>query len=145
MEGDTRRTTPAGRLTALFSGQTHWGVKRRILPRGVFPPSLRGRQLYTYAASFRVLGVALGASLGFEEHIGGVIDRTMIRHGVMAQLARTSWDLEAGLLRSTQKALITNVTGYGLELVGSFAYDGLMGRLDTQGGQRRCPAHHWCQ
>ena len=50
----------------------------------------------------------------------------------MAQLARTSCRLEACLLRITHKAPITSVAGYGLTLVGSFAYRGLRGSLETQ-------------
>ena len=69
---------------------------------------------------------------GFEGHTDGVISRTMTRHGAMARLARSSWGLEAGLLRSTHQALITSVAGYGLTLIGNFAYDGTPRRLDTQ-------------
>ena len=102
------------------------------LQRGVFPPSLRGKLPYTYAASFRILGVALSARMGFEEHVGAVIGRTTTRHGVMAQLARTTYGLEAGLLRSTHKALITSVVVFGLTSVGGFAYEKLIGRLEAQ-------------
>ena len=79
-----------------------------------------------------VLGATLDVMLGFEEHAGQVIGRTMVRHGVMPQLACTSWSLGAGLPRSTHKALITGVIGYELAMVGSFAYDGLLNRMETQ-------------
>ena len=87
---------------------------------------------YNYADSFRVLGVTLDERLGFEKHVSGVIGRTMTRHGAMAQLARTSWGLEVGLLRSAHKALITSIAQYGLTLVGNFAYEGSLNRLETQ-------------
>ena len=56
-----------------------------------------------------MLGVTLYRRMGFEEHVGGVIGRTLTRYGVIAGLARTSWGFEVGLSRSTHKAPITSL------------------------------------
>ena len=48
-------------------------VEADKLPWGVFPPSLGKDLPYTYADSFRALGVTLDARMGFEKHVEAVM------------------------------------------------------------------------
>ena len=81
----------------------------------------------------KVLGVFLGSSFGFIPHLEGVMARASMRHGIMARLSRSTWGLEAGLLRSTHAALLTGLMTYGYAVAGPGAYDKVFERLDTQG------------
>ena len=74
----------------------------------------------------------IGYRLGFEMRVDEDIGRTLVRHGVMGQLARTSWGFEVGIHRSTHKVLITSLAGYGLSAVGSFLCEALISRLEAQ-------------
>ena len=74
---------------------------------------------YEFQKSFKVLGMVLDERLGCEEHGEEMLRRITARHGVMAQLARISWRLETGILRSTHGALLTSIIRHGLVAIGS--------------------------
>ena len=107
-------------------------IPAAALPADVLPSSLRDSLPYNYKTQFRVLGLELDETFGFEAEVENAIGRAMVRQRVMTQLARRTWGLEAGLLRSTHAALVTSLIGYGLVITGSHAYEGLMSRLETQ-------------
>ena len=67
-----------------------------------------------------------------EAHVDDVICRATVRRGAMAQVARSLWGLDVGILRSTHAALITSLISYCLEVVGGTAYVGLLRRLEVQ-------------
>ena len=70
--------------------------------------------------------------MGFTEHVNNILNRALVRHGVMAQLASTEWGLEAGVLRSTHIALVTSLIQYGLTTLGGHIYEEQPDRLDAQ-------------
>ena len=49
----------------------------------------------------------------------------------MAQLARSKWGLDTGILRSARGALLTSLILYGLVVICSYTYEGLLRRMDT--------------
>ena len=104
-------------------------VNEAALPRGAFPPSLRGRLPYVYRPEFRVLGVIFDERLSFEAHVTDFIGRASVSYGVMAQVARSSWGLEFSVLGSTHSALLTSLVRYALTVVGMSAYEGLLHRM----------------
>ena len=107
-------------------------VRECMLPNDVFPPGLRGHLPYGYQEEFRVLGVMLDSRMGMEAHVKDIIGRSMVRHGVMAQVGRSTWWLEVGTLRSTHSALLTSLVSYCLVVAGGVAYEELLGRLEVQ-------------
>ena len=74
----------------------------------------------------------LDEAFGFASHVDNAVQRAMVRHRVMAQLARSLWGLEAGILRSTHAAVITSLVRFGLVVTRSYAYEALIRRLETQ-------------
>ena len=70
--------------------------------------------------------------MGLAHHIGGVLQRAVLRHWVMARLARSTWGLEAGILRSAHATLLTSLTAYALAVVGSGAYEKKFRKLGTR-------------
>ena len=88
------------------------------VPQDVFPVVMRSSLPYVYSDPLRILGVLWDGRLSFMDHIKGALDRAGERHGVMARLARSTWGLEVGVLRSTHAAPLTSLSGYGLALVG---------------------------
>ena len=94
------------------------------MPEKCFPPGMRESLPYKYAESIRVLGLQLDQKLCFEEHIMNVLSKANIRHEIMARLAKSTWGLEAGIMRTTHKALLSSLTGYGLVVYGSGASTG---------------------
>ena len=101
------------------------------LPEMYFPSALRAELPFKYVHSMRALGVIFDSRLYFSGHIEGLLSRAAIRHGVMARLARSTWGLEAGVLRATHSVLLTGLTRYALVTYGSGAYDVDMRRLET--------------
>ena len=93
------------------------------VPAKVFPPGLRASLPFAYANSLRILGLLWDCRLCSTDHISGLLSRANIRHGVTARLARSAWGLETGVLRSTDAAFLTSLSGYGLATVGSGAYE----------------------
>ena len=61
-------------------------------------------------------------SSDFAPRVTGVLQRTAVCHGAMERLARSTWELEAGLLRSAHAMLLARLTSYSLAVVGSSAY-----------------------
>ena len=61
-----------------------------------------------------------------------MLERARARHGIMARLARSSWGLEVGVLRTAHTALLTSMVRYALVTVGSGAYEAHLQRLETQ-------------
>ena len=53
---------------------------------------------YEFQKSFKVLGMVLDERLGCEEHGEEMLRGITTRHGVMALLARISWDWKLGSL-----------------------------------------------
>ena len=82
-------------------------ISKEALPKGASPQHMGEQLLSGYQSKFEVLGLSPGEEFGFEDCVGDIIGRAMIRHKVMAQVARSSWGLEPGVLRSTHGALIT--------------------------------------
>ena len=101
-------------------------------PSDAFPLALREALPYAYTDPLKILGVWWDARLCFAEHIHRVLDRAKVRHGVMARLARSTWGLEVGVLRSTHAALLVSLSGYGLVAVGSGAYERGLHSLEVQ-------------
>ena len=87
---------------------------------------------YVFPESIRILGLQWDSRLCFAEHVNNVLSRAKIRHGVMSRLARSTWALEVGALRSSQAALLTSLAGYGLAAYGWGAYWGDLRRLGAQ-------------
>ena len=100
---------------------------------GVFPRELLQRLPYKVVEEIKILGVRLDTRLGFTSHIAEFLQRASLRHGVMARLARSTWGLKAGILRSTSLALLSSLTAYGLGVVGSGAYARAFEKMGTQG------------
>ena len=98
----------------------------------VFPAASRPMSPYVFPESIRILGLQWDSWLCFAEHVNNVLSRAKIRHGVMSRLARSTWALEVGALRSSQAALLTSLAGYGLAAYGSGAYEGDLRRLGAQ-------------
>ena len=107
-------------------------IAEEQLPGGVFPPGLKGRLPHEYAQQVRILGVLFHGNAGFNAHTDDVIRRAMVRHGILARIARSTWDMEVGILRSTHAMLLVSLVRYGLSIVGTHAYDVLLGRLEVQ-------------
>ena len=100
---------------------------------GIFPESLESTLPFKTVSTIKILGVVFDTGFGFTAHVEGILQKVRLRHGIMARLARSTWGLEAGLLRSTHAALLTSLMGYGLAVVGSGAYEKDLRRLGTQG------------
>ena len=79
------------------------------MPAGVCPPSLKHALPYHYKTDFKILGVQFDQVLGFKSHVEQTFRRAGVRQGIMASLAKRSWGLEVGILRSTHQALISSL------------------------------------
>ena len=71
-------------------------------------------------------------TMGVTVHVNNILNRALVRRGVMAQLASTEWGSEAGALRSTHIALMTSLVQYGLTTYGGHMYEKQPDRLDAQ-------------
>ena len=101
-------------------------------PEGIFPLELANKLPYKFVQSLKILGVVFDDQFGFKLQIDAMLDRAKVRHGVMARLARSSWGLEVGVLRTTHTALLTSMTRYALVTIGSGAYEKQFRHLETQ-------------
>ena len=99
---------------------------------GLCPEGIKDNLPYKYMKTIKLLGLQLDERLGFATHLAGILQKAIVRHGIMAQLASTTWGLEAGVLRSTHIALITSLIRYGFTTYGGHIYEKLMDRLDVQ-------------
>ena len=102
------------------------------VPEDVFPVAMRASLPYVYSDPLRILGAPWDGRMCFMDHISGVLDRANVRHGVMARLAHSTWGLEVGVLRATHAALLVSLSGYGLVVYGSGAYEVGLKRLEVQ-------------
>ena len=101
---------------------------------GISPGELEPPRPLTYSPVIKILGVRLGETLGIAVHVDNSLNRSIVRHEVMAPLASTGWGwgLEAGVSRSTHTALITSLIKYGLVTFGSHLYEKQLDRLEVQ-------------
>ena len=102
------------------------------VPKNGFPVALRDSLPYVYSEQVRILGVLWDSRMCFVDHIQGGLNRANVRHGVVARLARSTWGLWVRVLRATHSALLTNLSSYGLVVVGSGAYEVGWRRLNVQ-------------
>ena len=58
---------------------------------GIFPEELKLRLPYNYQSVIKILGLHLDGKLGFTGYATTMVSKAMVRHGVMAQLASTTW------------------------------------------------------
>ena len=61
-----------------------------------------------------------------------MLTRANVRHSIMARLARSSWGLEIGVLRTAHTTLLTSLSRYALTTIGSCAYESGLRSLETQ-------------
>ena len=103
-----------------------------VLTPGFFPVSLKSQLPYEWAQFMVILGLVWDQQLNFSEHVRRLVARANLRNGIMARLARCNWGLDAGITRSTSKALIFSLCRYGLTVFGAGLHHADFARLDTR-------------